>query len=94
MASLNAYQVSGVAQPFTCPVDHGCGSIRLIAGKDGWRCAVECCGYRQDWAYRRMASWRWQLPTGTVSNVFEGQLQAADTYARWVDPDRISEDDL
>lgn len=29
-----------------------------------------------------------------VSNVFEGRLQAADTYARWVDPDLIGEDDL
>jgi hypothetical protein len=29
-----------------------------------------------------------------VSNVFEGRLQAADVYAKFVDPDVIAESDL
>jgi len=58
VASLNAYQVSGLMHPFTC--GGNCHAIRLIAALDGWRCASQRCDYRQDWAHEWMTDWSWQ----------------------------------
>ena len=62
IASLNAYQVAGVMHPFTCGggQPHGHSGIRLIAAEDGWHCASDTCGYRQDWAHAFMADWSWR----------------------------------
>lgn len=70
VASLNAYQVSGAMHPFTCGGGHlpaqanvgdsGCPGIRLIAAEDGWHCANDSCGYRQDWAWAWMADGSWR----------------------------------
>ena len=41
-------QGDNTRHPYTCP-DHG--SIALEPLRDGWRCGVATCDYRQDWAH-------------------------------------------
>ncbi len=66
VASLNAYQVSGVFHSFTGNNDllpSGEDDV-LVAQEDGWRSIVDA-GYRQTWAWAWMADWSWnQLPGG------------------------------
>jgi hypothetical protein len=58
IASLNAYQKSGVFHEYTCRND-GCPAF-LMATPAGWVCAVSC-SYTQNWAYALMTDWSWQL---------------------------------
>jgi hypothetical protein len=55
VAALNRWQVDGRFHPFTCGDDGHEANVRLIACVDGWRCAVQLCGYTQDWAHDFMA---------------------------------------
>jgi len=63
VASLNAYQATGIMHPFTCG-DHECRAAAhpkqatLIAYPDGWYCPR--CRYTQDWAHTWMADWSWE----------------------------------
>lgn len=63
VASLNAFQASGVIHPFTCGSDGEppCNSV-LVATPAGWECPG--CDYRQNWAISWMAdgSWRDAFP--------------------------------
>jgi len=53
VAALNRFQLDDRFHPFTCAsVDHA--GVRLIATENGWRCAVQTCGYTQDWAWDMM----------------------------------------
>lgn len=60
VASINAYQISGVFHPFTCGSE-GCGfDLKAIEG------TLECpkCDYTQDWVHAWMADWSWKPPEG------------------------------
>lgn len=59
VANLNAWQTSESVHPFTCPLhdDHR-GHIMLMATPDGWRCAMQECDYRQEWAHDFMLNRR------------------------------------
>lgn len=54
VAALNAFQVSGVAHPFTCEGEHQQHQT-LIAELDGWHCPDPDCSFTQDWALSVMA---------------------------------------
>lgn len=54
VATLNAFQRSGVAHPFTCERDHTLHQT-LIAESDGWHCPDPDCSFTQDWAMSIMA---------------------------------------
>jgi hypothetical protein len=61
--SLNAFQPSGVAHPYTCGWDHRNaqhldGEGVLVATERGWICLY--CDYTQDWASGFMKNWRWK----------------------------------
>jgi hypothetical protein len=58
VASLDAFQRSGVWNPFTCR-DEACRR-ELVATEAGWNCPA--CPYTQDWAYTWMADWTWRRP--------------------------------
>lgn len=63
VASLNAYQSSGVFHPYTC--GNRCVSDRgddgvLVATPEGWICPE--CGYTQAWALAWMTDWSWRKP--------------------------------
>lgn len=57
VASLDAYQASGVFHPFTCGTA-GCRRP-LTADPDGLQCPT--CGSRFHWAWAWMADWSWRL---------------------------------
>lgn len=59
VASLNAYQESGVMHPFTGTRKPDGGETVLIATKEGW---VESEGgpIVQTWAHGWMADWSWK----------------------------------
>lgn len=59
VASLNAYQSSGVFHPYTCGKRCN-GEGVLTATPGGWACPA--CGYRQGWVLAWMADWRWRKP--------------------------------
>lgn len=79
VASLNAYQASGVFHPFTCGNDDCPGTedddepghAALIAHEDGWQCPA--CDYRQDWAHAFIASGDWRGWTGITVRVDGGE---------------------
>lgn len=51
--ALNRWQNRQDRHPFTCGK---CDSrVPLIATTDGWRCGVNGCDYRQNWAHDFMA---------------------------------------
>ena len=60
VAILNDYQTTGRGHPFTCGSGnrdddaHLDGEGILVASVEGWKCPF--CDYRQDWAYKFMAS--------------------------------------
>lgn len=61
VASLNAYQVSGVFHPFTGNNDllpFGVDDV-LVAQEDGWHSTADA-SYRQTWAWGWMADWSWR----------------------------------
>ncbi len=61
VASLNAYQASGVFHPFTGNNDllpWGEDDV-LVAQEDGWHSTVDA-SYRQMWAWGWMADWSWR----------------------------------
>jgi hypothetical protein len=66
VASLNGYQHSGAAHPFTCRNDVCRGTpglsryAPLRAAEDGWYC--DHCGYTQNWAFVFMTDWSWLTP--------------------------------
>ncbi len=70
VASLNAYQGSGVFHEFTCGNDScpgvGGEKARLVAYADGWHCEAGC-GYGQDWAHAIMADWSWRREASDTS---------------------------
>lgn len=57
VASLNAYQKSGVFHDFTCGDEHA-GERSLIATREGWICPT--CEYTQVWAWLWMADCTWE----------------------------------
>jgi hypothetical protein len=65
VASLNAYQDSGVFHEYTCG-NNMCPALSvdaksvLRATALGWECPVTGCGYTQGWALRVMADWSWR----------------------------------
>lgn len=71
VASLNAFQRSGLFHPFTCNAEHDRRQT-LVAEADGWHCPDPDCSYTQPWAHSFMAdpeilrtmqrSWTWQAP--------------------------------
>ncbi len=72
VASLNAYQQSGVMHPFTCG-DTECRRVcsePLAARGDGWYCMR--CGYTQDWAHAWMADWSWRAPVSRLGSFTSG----------------------
>lgn len=78
VASLNAYQASGVFHEYTCgsevcPVKQAV----LVAAEDGWRCPAGC-GYRQYWAHRFTADWSWRPGNdgGPVHHVSDGDASS------------------
>jgi hypothetical protein len=72
VGNINAYQLSGVAHPFTCGRDdclygdavvgghNRAGRTVLLATMDGWECPA--CGWTQDWALTFMADRSWEQP--------------------------------
>jgi hypothetical protein len=65
VASLNAYQDSGVFRGCTCgnpqcPALARDGKGVLYATAAGWRCAAGGCGYTQNWALQVMTGWSWR----------------------------------
>lgn len=62
VASLNDFQGSGVAHPFTCAnatdLPHRDDRGVLIATEQGWVCAD--CDYTQDWAHAHMTDRTWE----------------------------------
>ena len=58
VASLNAYQESGVFHEFTCGGEK-CRRA-LVATTEGWRCPDPECDYTQDWAHSWMMDWSWK----------------------------------
>jgi hypothetical protein len=65
IASLNAYQKSPNAHPYTCGNDHktlGLGDNDsdniLKADRFGWHC--QKCSYLQDWARKDETDWSWK----------------------------------
>ena len=54
VATLNAFQHSGLTHPFTCGAEHDMHQT-LIAEPDGWHCPDADCSYTQDWALSVMA---------------------------------------
>lgn len=69
VASMNAYQVSGVMHPFTCSgghAPHGADAgdaghrVGLVASASGWDCPAAGCTYRQDWAHAFMVDFGWR----------------------------------
>lgn len=63
VASLNGFQQCGRFHPFTCPLEHVDGprvERDLVASRDGWRCPVPGCAYRQYWAHATMLDGSWQ----------------------------------
>lgn len=67
IASMNAYQESGVFHPFTCGF---CGND-LIAREDGWYCPTSGCLYRQEWAHAWMKDWSWKKAAQGVSFIHQ-----------------------
>ncbi len=63
VASINAYQKSGVFHPFTC----GCGDCRAVlrANTHGMVCDA-CHGWTQKWVHKFMADWSWKGGQGRV----------------------------
>lgn len=64
VASLNAYQTSGVFHPFTCGGDrtdenHLDGQGLLVATRNGWICIW--CDYKQSWAHEWMRDGTWMI---------------------------------
>lgn len=67
VASLNAYQESGIFHPFTCGnIEHE-EHVNLVAAEQGWYCPAmvdegieEYCGYTQTWAHDFMKDWSWR----------------------------------
>lgn len=63
--SLNEYQNSGFAHPFTCGsghrTEHPDGEGILVATTQGWVCPY--CDYRQDWAHVSMKNGAWKRTT-------------------------------
>jgi len=57
VASLNAFQTSGMWHPFTCVNDHP-GDRDLVATAQGWVCPG--CSYTQNWAHQWMGDWSWK----------------------------------
>lgn len=57
VASLNAYQESGVFHPFTC--GSGEEQVDLTATHDGW-IARKSGPVVQTWAHKWMADWSWR----------------------------------
>lgn len=65
VASLNAFQTSGLLHPFTCPRWHP-DAVALVATEYGWTCPVKPCQYAQNWAHGYMADWTWKTVHGDV----------------------------
>jgi hypothetical protein len=63
VATLNAFQRSGIAHPFTCGAQHHGSHRTLIATERGWECPDDECTYEQRWAHAFMADPR-TLTTG------------------------------
>jgi transposase-like protein len=51
VATLNAWQISGLIHPFTCKHTHRRANT-LQAGQEGWYCPR--CDYTQNWAHDYM----------------------------------------
>lgn len=91
VASLNAYQRSGVVRPYTCGVDSSHGY--LVAYAQGWKClhAVDpgidptrTCDYVQDFAHTYTATWAWRtIELARLPNINGRWPDAADLVEMW-----------
>ena len=76
VASINAYQVSGMFHEFTCPREE-CKRTApgryttLVASGDCLACPR--CGYEQFWAHPPMTDWSWQVRGVAARVMLEGQ---------------------
>lgn len=64
VASLNAYQRSGVFHEFT-----GGDGETLVATNDGWVMPNDPVEVVQDWAHEFMADWSWRPPEGSIGDM-------------------------
>lgn len=61
VASINAFQQSGLMHEFTCTTRHQAGSA-LFATREGMRCPG--CDYLQTWVHTYMANGDWKYLAG------------------------------